>query len=304
VLARSVKCASMVLVGTYRSDDLHRRHPLRGLLAELDRSGTVERIDLQPFDLDEVRELIASIRGEEPSAELVDRTFTRSDGNAFFAEELLTVDDDTGRTLPPTLRDIVLARVDGLSDNAQRILRAAAVIGRSADHRLLEATACVPHDELLEGAREAVAEHVLVPDAEGLEYHFRHALVREAVNDDLLPGDRVALHTRVAEVLTEHPEWMYGGQTQMYAALASHLAAARNAPHAVTAAVQAARAAESIYAYGDAFEHAEHALALWPQVADAVDLAGMDHVALLKYAANQADMAGMAQRALDYIDAA
>jgi DNA-binding CsgD family transcriptional regulator len=302
-LARSLRCASMVLVGTYRSDDLHRRHPLRGLLAELDRSGTVERIDLQPFDLDEVRELIASIRGEEPSAALVDRTFTRSDGNVFFAEELLTIDDDGG-SLPPTLRDIVLARIDGLSDNAQRILRAAAVIGRSADHRLLEAIAGVPHDELLEGAREAVAEHILVPDAEGLEYHFRHALVREAVNDDLLPGDRVALHTRVAEVLSEHPEWMYGGQTQLYAALASHWDAARNAPHAFAAALQAARAAESIYAYGDALEHAEHALTLWPQVADADELASMNHVALLRYAATQADMAGMGQRSLDYIGAA
>jgi DNA-binding CsgD family transcriptional regulator len=303
-LARSLRCASMVLVGTYRSDDLHRRHPLRGLLAELDRSGTVERLDLPPFDLDEVRELITSIRGEEPSAALVDRTFTRSDGNVFFAEELLTVDDDTGRTLPPTLRDIVLARVDGLSDGAQRVLRTAAVIGRSADHRLLEAIAGVPHDELLEAAREAVAEHILVPDGEGLEYHFRHALVREAVNDDLLPGDRVALHTRAAEVLTEHPEWMYGGQTQLYAALASHWDAARNAPRALAAALQAAHAAESIYAYGDALEHAEHALVLWPQVADAEELAGMDHVSLLRYAATQAEMAGGAHRALDYLKAA
>jgi DNA-binding CsgD family transcriptional regulator/tetratricopeptide (TPR) repeat protein len=303
-LARSLRCASMVLVGTYRSDDLHRRHPLRGLVAELDRSGAVERIDLQPFDLDEVRELIASIRGAEPSVALVDRTFTRSDGNVFFAEELLTVDDDTGRGIPPTLREIVLARVDGLSDRAQRMLRSAAVIGRSADHRLLEAIAGVPHDELLEAAREAVAEHILVPDAEGLEYHFRHALVREAVNDDLLPGDRVALHTRVAEVLTEHPEWMYGGPTQLYAALASHWDAARNAPHALAAALNAARAAERIYAYGDALEHAEHALALWTHVPDAEELVGIDHVALLRYAATQAEMAGVAQRALDYIEAA
>jgi len=303
-LARSLRCASIVLVGSYRSDDLHRRHPLRGLLAELDRSGTVERIDLQPFDLDEVRELIASIRGSEPSSDLVDRTFARSDGNVFFAEELLTVDDDSGRTLPPTLREIVLARVDGLGDGTQRMLRCAAVIGRSADHRLLEAIAGLSHDALLDAAREAVAEHILVPDAEGLEYHFRHALVREAVNDDLLPGDRVAVHTRVAEVLTEHPEWMYGGQTQLYAALASHWDAARNAPHAFAAALHAARAAEGIYAYGDALEHAEHALTLWSQVPAAEELAGMDHVSLLRYAATQAEMAGVAQRALDYTEAA
>jgi DNA-binding CsgD family transcriptional regulator/tetratricopeptide (TPR) repeat protein len=303
-LARSLRCASMVMIGTYRSDDLHRRHPLRILLAELDRSGTIERIDLHPFDLDEVRELIASIRGTEPSVALVDRTFARSDGNVFFAEELLTVDDDSGGAIPPTLREIVLARVDRLSDGTQEMLRCAAVIGRSADHRLLEVIAGLPHEELLAAAREAVAEHILVPDAEGLEYHFRHALVREAVTDDLLPGDRVALHTRVAEALAEHPDWMYGGPTQLYAALASHWDAARDAPRALTAALQAARSAEGIYAYGDALEHAEHALALWPQVPDAPALTGMGHVDLMRYAASQAEMSGETARALHYIKAA
>ena len=208
---RSLRTASMVLVGTYRSDDLHRRHPLRSVLAELDRSGAVERIELARFDRDEVRELISAIVGSEPSAELVDRTFRRSDGNVFFAEELLAVDDEYHTSMPSTLREIVLARVDGLSEPAQQVLRCAAVIGRSADHRLLEATAGLPRADLLAGLREAVAHHILVTDVDGLEYRFRHALVREAVEDDLLPGDRVALHTRVAEVLAEHPDWFDGG---------------------------------------------------------------------------------------------
>jgi len=214
-LARSLRTASMVLVGTYRSDDLHRRHPLRGVLAELDRSGAVERIELARFDRDEVRELISAIVGSEPSVELVDRTYRRSDGNAFFAEELLAVDDEYRASMPPTLREIVLARVDGLSEPAQYVLRCAAVIGRSADHRLLEAAAGIPREDLLAGLREAVAHQILVTDVDGLEYRFRHALVREAVEDDLLPGDRVALHTRVAEVLAEHPIWFDGGAAQL-----------------------------------------------------------------------------------------
>ncbi len=232
-LAGSLHGAPLLLVGTYRSDDLHRRHPLRALLAELDRSGAVERIDLDRFDRDEVRELIAAIVGGEPSPELVDRTFLRSDGNIFFAEELLAVDGAHGDAIPPTLREIVLARIDGLSEPAQQLLRCAAVIGRSADHRLLESTAGLAPFDLLAAAREAVAQHILLTDGDGLEYRFRHALVREAVVDDLLPGDRVALHTRVAETLANHPDWFDGGDAQLYAQLASHWDAARDAPRAL-----------------------------------------------------------------------
>jgi DNA-binding CsgD family transcriptional regulator/tetratricopeptide (TPR) repeat protein len=303
-LAGSLHSAPMLLVGTYRSDDLHRRHPLRTLLAELDRSGTVERIDLDRFDRDEVRELIAAIVGGEPSAELVDRTFRRSDGNIFFAEELLAVDGACGDAIPPTLRDIVLARIDALSDAAQQLLRCAAVIGRSADHRLLESTAGLTPADLLAGAREAVAQHILVTDGDALQYRFRHALVREAVVDDLLPGDRVALHTRVAEALAAHPDWFDGGDAQLHAQLASHWDAARDAPRALGSALDAARAAEHIYAYGDALDHAEQVLTLWSQVADAEARTGMRHVDMLRYAATQAEMSGSTDRALDYIRAA
>jgi len=303
-LARSLRTAPIVLVGTYRSDDLHRRHPLRALLAELDRSGSVDRIELARFDRDEVRELISAIVGTEPSAELVERTFRRSDGNVFFAEELLAVDEDCGPSIPPTLREIVLARIDGLSEVAQNVLRCAAVIGRSADHRLLEATAGLSPAELLAGVREAVAQHILVTDGDGLEYRFRHALVREAVEDDLLPGDRVALHTRVAEALAEHPEWFDGGTAQLFAQLACHWDSARDAPRALEAAFDAARAAEQIYAYGDALEHAEQILTLWSHVPDAHARTGMRHVDMLRYAATQAEMSGSTDRALDYIRSA
>jgi len=303
-LARSLKTTSIVLVGTYRSDDLHRRHPLRSVLAELERSGAVERIDLARFDRDEVRELVSAIVGGEPSTDLVDRTFHRSDGNAFFAEELLAVEYVDQSSMPATLREIVLARIDGLSDAAQYALRCAAVIGRSADHRLLEAAAGIPREELLVGLREAVAQSLLVTDADGLEYRFRHALVREAVEEDLLPGDRVALHTRVAEVLADRPVWFEGGAAHLFGELACHWDAAHDAPRALVASLDAARAAEQIYAYGDALERAEQVLALWSQVPDAPERTGMPHIDMVRYAATQAEMAGSTDRALDYVRAA
>ncbi len=99
----------------------------------------------------------------------------------------------------------MLARVDTLSEDARLVLRSAAVIGRRVDHRLLAATVTLSEAALLDALRECVEQQVLV--AEDLEYRFRHALVHEAVYDDLLPGDRVALHSRVAAVLAEQPTW-------------------------------------------------------------------------------------------------
>ena len=303
-LVRSLRGVPLVLVATYRSDDLHRRHPLRAVLAELDRAGVVERVDLPRFDRDEVRELVTAIIGHEPAVELVDRTYARSDGNAFFAEELLAAGDECVEELSPSLRDILLARIDRLSEDAQHVLRCAAVIGRSADHRLLAATAGLDDDALRAGLREAVTQQVLVTDGDALEYRFRHALVCEVVEDDLLPGDRVALHARVAELLGEHPDWFDGGNAQLSAELACHWNAARDAPRALTAALAAARAAEHMYAYGDALAHLERVLELWSHVPDAEASVGRRHVDVLRDAAVLAEMSGSTDRALDYIRAA
>ena len=150
-LARNLRAGRVLVVGTYRTDDLHRRHPLRPVLAELERSG-VERIDVERFTRAEVRELLAGILDQEPSADLVGRIHDRSDGNAFFAEELLAAADDCGVAVSPSLRDVVLARLDTLPPSAQEVLRLVAVIGRRAEHRLLVALADQPEVELNEGA--------------------------------------------------------------------------------------------------------------------------------------------------------
>jgi DNA-binding CsgD family transcriptional regulator len=304
-LARSLRATRVVLLGTYRSDDLHRRHPLRSALTELDRAGIVERVELARFDRDELRELIAAIVGGDPSTELVDRTYARSDGNAFFAEELLATDDSDGdTTLSESLREIVLARVDTLSPTAQEVLRGAAVIGRRVDHRLLAALMQLPDPQLLEALRDAVLEQVLIADDGGTGYRFRHALMHEAVYDDLLPGDRVALHTRVAELLGEHAEWFLGAEAELASELACHWNSAHDSPRALSAAMEAARVAERMYAHCEALAHAERVLTLWPTVANAEQLAGMHHVDVVRFAASQADMSGSTDRALDFVRAA
>ena len=226
-LTRNLHDARVELVGTYRSDDLHRRHPLRSVLAELDRSGVALHLELARFDREELREMVTSILGREPSPELLDTVFERSEGNAFFAEELIAGHGTDA--LPSTLRDIMLARIDALSVEAQQLLRVVAVAGRRADHRLVSALADEADAVVSEGLRDATEHQVLVVEPGGDAYRFRHALVREAVYEDLLPGERVRLHARLAGLLSDHPEWCEGGRNTLAAQLAGHWYAAHDA---------------------------------------------------------------------------
>jgi DNA-binding CsgD family transcriptional regulator/tetratricopeptide (TPR) repeat protein len=296
-LARNLRAGRVVVVGTLRSDDLHRRHPLRPVLAELERSG-VARVDVGRFTLAELREQIAGILDDEPTVDLVTRIHDRSDGNAFFAEELLAATTECPDALSPSLRDLLLARVDALSDTAQRVLRIAAVIGRTAPHRLVVALSDRPEEDLLDGLREAVAHQVLVTDVDGVTYRFRHALVQEVVYEDLLPGERVHLHARLAQLLTDQPSLCDGTDAILANELACHWYSARDLPRALQAAGQAARVAEQMYAYPESLGYAERVLELWSQVPDAAELTGFDEVGALRYAARQAEMSGDFDRSL------
>jgi DNA-binding CsgD family transcriptional regulator len=296
-LARNLQDTQVVLVGTYRSDDLHRRHPLRAVLGELERGGAVTRFELERFTRTEVRDQLSAILESVPTNQLLDAVFERSEGNPFFAEEIVaaTRDDDCG-TLPSTLRDLLLARVDELPATAREILRTAAVIGRRFPHTLLAAVCDRPEAELLDDLRAAVEQQVLVIDAD--RYSFRHALVREAVYDDLLPGERTRLHARFAELLVEAPGLFDGGEAERVSEVACHWFQAHDNDRALPAAVDAARAAEQMYAFPEALAHCERALELWDRVADAAERSGMTRVELSRWAAHLADLSGDAERAL------
>ena len=109
-LAGRLRDERLVLIGTYRSDELTRRHPLLPLLALLERLPSVERIDLSRLDRDEVQAQIAGILGTVPGARFVDNVLARSDGNPFFVEELLTSSSrDRRGAVSPTLQEILLA---------------------------------------------------------------------------------------------------------------------------------------------------------------------------------------------------
>jgi DNA-binding CsgD family transcriptional regulator/tetratricopeptide (TPR) repeat protein len=221
----------------------------------------------------------------------VEAIHARSEGNPFYAEQLLAAGaGDAHVELPATLAEVLLARVQGLSEPAQQVLRVAAVAGRRVPHRLLAGVAGRPEADLERGLHEALGAGVLTSDAATGSYTFRHALLQEAVYGDLLPGEQVRLHAAYARLLAVEP----GGAA---AELAHHCLASHDLVGALAASVRAASEAEAVLAPAEALRHLQRALALWERVAEPATIAGIDRVELTLRAAAAASAAGEQQRA-------
>jgi ATP/maltotriose-dependent transcriptional regulator MalT len=272
----------LLTVIAYRSDQLHRRHPMRPLLAELGRGRRVRRLELDAFDRGEVATQLADIIGVAPEAEAVERFFERGEGNPLFTEELLAAGADGRGRLPSTLRDALLLRIERLSESARGILRLLSLALR-LEHPILAAVCELEEDDLAAGLREAVEAQVIVVGRDE-RYGFRHALLREVIYDDLLPGERAELHLRLARNL----EGTLGEDDHLAiraAAVAHHFNAAGDQPQALRTAVAAARTVERGGAPGAAAALLDRALALWPRVSEPASLAGVEHPTLLALAA-------------------
>ena len=204
--------------------------------------------------------------------------------------------------LPESVRDAILARVARLPEPVQAVLREAALVGATVDDRLLSAVAGRPISEIGEALREAVAHQILVLERDGCR--FRHALVREAVYDELLPGERQRLHEATATVLAAQPELAGGPEHVRWALLAYHWGAAGEQPNAFAASVRAGLEAQQVGALADAADHFERALELWPNVVDPEALAGLDQPGLLLHAAAACDGHGSPARAVALAESA
>jgi DNA-binding NarL/FixJ family response regulator len=272
----------LLTVIAYRSDQLHRRHPMRSLLAELGRGRRVRRLELEAFDRGEVATQLTDILGAAPDPEIVERFFERGEGNPLFTEELLAAGADGRGRLPSTLRDALLLRIERLPESSRGLLRILAVGGR-LKHDHFVSVCDADEDELAMGLRGAVEAQVIAVGRDD-RYGFRHALLREVIYDDLLPGERAELHLRLAKAL----EATLGQDDHMAiraAAVAHHFNAAGDQPQALRTAVAAARSVERGGAPGAAAALLDRALALWPRVAEPETLAGVEHTTLLILAA-------------------
>ncbi len=297
-LVRNIGRERLLLVATYRSDELHRRHPLRQFLAEVERVSVVERLELAPFTRRELAQQLTAILDASPDHALLEELFARSQGNAFFAEELLAASGEGGaQRIPDSLRDALTLRVERLSPEAQQAVRSAAVARPFVGHRLLAATVGMSDDELARALREAIENNVLVQDPSTESYAFRHELLREVLYDELLPGERVTLHAKLARALEEDPGLAVGahgaaGQRAM------HWSAAHELAPALAASVQAGIEAERVWSFAEANSQFEHAVELWPRVAAEERPEALSLVDLLARAAEAAYLSGQNQRAL------
>ncbi|MGW1284122.1 helix-turn-helix transcriptional regulator [Streptomyces sp. NPDC002586] len=268
-LFRTLRTGRLLVLASYRSDDIHRRHPLRPLLAELDRLRTVRRIELARFTREEVGRQIAGILAAEPDPARVDEIFERSDGNAFFVEELAVAASEGCRTgLTDSLRDLLLVRVEALPESAQRVARIVAEGGSTVEYRLIEAVAGLTEDDLIEALRAAVGANLLTATRAGDGYRFRHSLVREAVADDLLPGERSRLNRRYAEALEADPTLVPADARVMR--LASYWYHAHDAAKALPAVLDASVVARRRHAYTEQLGLLERAMELWDSVPEEV----------------------------------
>ncbi|MFG2001052.1 AAA family ATPase [Spirillospora sp. NPDC048911] len=279
-LSRVLQRERVCLVGTYRSDDLHRRHPLRPVVAELLRLPNVTGIELHPFGPEETADYLATLGGSPGgprlSADIARRVYDRSEGNPFYAAELFAA-AQTGDDLPAGLADLLLSRLERLSEEAQEVVRVAAVAGRRrvADERVRQVSGL---DEAAAGRalREIVSHRLLVPDGPD-GYAFRHALLREAALTDLLPGEATRLHAAFAVLLARDAA---AGRRGAAAELAHHSLQAHDLPGAFAASVRAGQEAEELGAPAEAHEHYDRALSLWDTVPDPEAAAGMNRIEL------------------------
>jgi DNA-binding CsgD family transcriptional regulator/tetratricopeptide (TPR) repeat protein len=293
-LSATLASEPILLVATYRPDELHRRHPLRPLLAELERVRAL-RIDLAALSRNELGEQLADILGALPDPALVDRLYARAEGNPLFTEELLAAGLDGRGAVPPSLAAALALRIERLGEDAQEVVRVLSA-GGQLDDTVLSEVAGLDRRALREGLREAMATQIVVLDGE--RYTLRHALLREAVHDDLLPGERAELHRALARSLEAHMTDAGRPSAQRAAAIAHHYLAAGDQPAALAAAVRAGVAAMEVHAYGEGATLFERALELWDRVPDAAPLAETDQVELLERAAECHFYADDLQRAV------
>ncbi|ORB11177.1 BTAD domain-containing putative transcriptional regulator [Mycobacterium noviomagense] len=260
-LLRFGEHASVQIVGTYRSTDLDRSHPLAAMLADLHRDGTDNRISLGGLDEDDVTAYVAEAGYDDE--ELARALASVTGGNPFFLIEALRHVDESGgvwdpSTLPQGVREAVSRRLSRLPAETNKALAAAAVVGSRFAVDLVER---VVGEDLVDAFDEACKAGIVIEEPGG-RYRFNHAIVRQSLLAELASVRRMRLHQRIATTLENEP----GADDELLAELAYHYfecAWAGNAAKAVEYCRRAADQAMARLAYegaADLYDRAVHAL--------------------------------------------
>jgi DNA-binding CsgD family transcriptional regulator/tetratricopeptide (TPR) repeat protein len=305
-LVHKLRHEPVLVVGTYRDEADSRSDKYDRRFIEL--ANIAEEIKLEPLGFSEISMITRSLLGRSPSERIARRVYELSDGNPFYAEEIVTSRAAEGLPLPHKLVLDPLARVAALSQDAQDTVRRAAVVGRDFSFRLLTAVSDLPAQPLGAGLTEALASGIFVSGARD-GYRFRHEIIRVAVYDALPRHVRMEMHRSVASALA--PEASQIGREGAFGAadaarrwgeLAHHWHEAGDTEPAVAAAVQAARAATRLNAYAEAWRHYELAIQLWPHVADAGSIVAVTRRDIWLQAAQAAWWAGEPDQSISLLE--
>src|SRR6266516_191816 len=224
-LGRRLAGTRLMILATFRSEEVGRDHPLTVVMGDLAGMPGVVRMQLPPLTATGVRQLLEAAG----SALDADAIFQRTGGNPFYLTEVLAAGSER---VPATVRDAVLARVSRLSPAGREVLDSASVLGRRVDINLLVGVS----EQSLAAVDECLRSGALVADNDALS--FRHELTRLAVDQSLSPGLRAGLHARALAQLTA---WESGDDRR----LAHHAAGCGDRAavlrHAPLAAARAAR---------------------------------------------------------------
>jgi DNA-binding CsgD family transcriptional regulator len=287
------------IVVTYRSDELHRRHPLLPWLAEIARVASVERIELERLSAADSAAQIEAIIGEVPARDLIDEVVRRAGGNAFLTEELLASRRE-GALPASGIKQLLLARVAALPDATRTTVEAMAVCPGTTDAALVAAATGRSEVDVEAAIHEALDSQILVASPGGAGYAFRHALLQEAVYDGLLPSERRRHHVGFANALesgvgAEGPGRAAGGRM---AEVVHHALAANDLPTGFRASIEAGAAATAAGAFADAATHFERALQLFDSVPNAASIVDGGRSGLLALAAHAVSISGDPERAI------
>ncbi len=268
--ARRLAKRRVMLLATYRSDELDRRHPLMRKVQGWRMAGLAETVAVSAMEADKVAEMIAGIlNADEVSAELAALVGARADGNPFVLEEMLREALDQGeivRTetgwggtsydalrMPETVREAVLLRLARLDAAQIEVLRTAAVLGRAFDYALLLRVTETDEAVVLTAIESAIGLQLVVEGVEASAgYRWRHALTQEAIAGDTVVPKRQRIHSRAADVLLE------AGGSPM--AIAGHLLGSGRTKEAADACLRAADEAERAVAFSEAVALLERVL--------------------------------------------
>jgi DNA-binding CsgD family transcriptional regulator/tetratricopeptide (TPR) repeat protein len=236
-LARQLAESPLLLVGCYRDVEISRQHPLSDTLAQLAREPVFQRQLLQGLDEEDTRRFIESEALIRPSPEVVETIYAQTEGNPLFMREVVRllreqrelvmneIRSRQGIKVPMGIREAVGQRLNRRSEQCNRTLTTASVIGREFSlHLIAHLMEDLSEENLLEVLEEALTAGVIEELPGPVErYQFAHALIQDTLVSELSAARRARLHARIGEALEE----LYGANAEVHAGeLAYHFAGA------------------------------------------------------------------------------